>query len=482
MNNEQAASSCNACKQCAPLGACIAFKGIEGSLPMLHGSQGCATYIRRYLISHFRETMDIASSNFSEETTIFGGNKNFNTGIDNIISQYHPQVIAIASTCLAETIGEDLQRLIYEYQATHAVETGHAPSLQPTSPPKMVFASTPSYQGTHYEGFHEAVFATVKALAGSRSITKGIAGQARNDRQINLFCNLISPEDIRHLKEIVDDFSIKTMLFPDYSDTLDGVYWDSYQRIPEGGTSVEALENSANAASSLELGYILNAGGKGIKNNNVAQSAGEYLQSAFGISNFRTGLPIGIREADKFFERLSVLSGKPVPQKYQKQRGRLIDLYFDGHKYVSMKKAVIYGEEDLVVGLAAFAAEIGIKPVLCATGGESGKLKETLQETLGDLFSEEIIVGQGMTFDAMDATIRDLDLQPDLFIGNSKGYYLARKWNIPIVRSGFPIHDRIGAQHNRLLGYEGTTILFEQIVNTLLEEKQRKSSVGYKYM
>ncbi|MDR1813320.1 MAG: hypothetical protein LBR18_00510, partial [Tannerella sp.] len=34
--------SCNACKQCTPLGACIAFRGIKGSLPMLHGSQGCA--------------------------------------------------------------------------------------------------------------------------------------------------------------------------------------------------------------------------------------------------------------------------------------------------------------------------------------------------------------------------------------------------------------------------------------------------------
>jgi nitrogenase molybdenum-iron protein NifN len=463
----------NACKQCAPLGACIAFKGIEGVLPMLHGSQGCATYIRRYLISHFRETMDIASSNFSEETTIFGGNKNFNTGIENIISQYRPQVIAIASTCLAETIGEDVQRLIYEYKATHSAEAGCAPSLLP----KMVFASTPSYQGTHYEGFHEAVFATVKALA-----KKEMPNNSRPFQNLNLFCNLISPEDIRHLKEIIADFSLMTMIFPDYSDTLDGTSWDSYQRIPEGGTSIEAIENSPYALSSLELGYILNAGGKGIKSNAAAQSAGEYLQEAFGVSNFRTGLPVGIRESDKFFERLSVLSGKPVPQKYQKQRGRLVDLYFDGHKYVSMKRAVIYGEEDLVVGLAAFAAETGIKPVLCATGGESGKLKETLQEVLGDLFSDEIIVGQGMTFDAMETTIHDLNLQPDLFIGNSKGYYLARKLDIPIVRTGFPVHDRIGAQHNRLLGYEGTTILFEQIVNTLLEEKQRKSSVGYKYM
>ena len=39
----------NACKLCNPLGACLAFRGIESCVPFLHGSQGCATYIRRYL-------------------------------------------------------------------------------------------------------------------------------------------------------------------------------------------------------------------------------------------------------------------------------------------------------------------------------------------------------------------------------------------------------------------------------------------------
>ena len=56
----------NPCKVCAPLGASLAFKGVEGAVPLLHGSQGCATYIRRYLISHFREPVDIASSSFDE--------------------------------------------------------------------------------------------------------------------------------------------------------------------------------------------------------------------------------------------------------------------------------------------------------------------------------------------------------------------------------------------------------------------------------
>lgn len=456
----------NACKQCAPLGACIAFKGIEGVLPMLHGSQGCATYIRRYLISHFREPVDIASSNFSEETTIFGGNKNFNTGIDNIISQYHPKVIAIASTCLSETIGEDVRRLIHEYKMTH----GNLREL-----PEMIFASTPSFRGTHCEGFHEAVYATVSALAGV---------EGKTDRHVNLFCNFISPEDIRHLKETVSDFGIEAMIFPDYSDTLDGPSWNTCHRIPEGGTTVEALKRSGRAALSIELGHILNTGGLHgrIRNRVLPQSAGEYLQNRFDVACKRTGLPVGIRETDAFFRLLASVSGKSVPVKYEKQRGRLVDLYVDGHKYVSGKKAVIYGEEDMLVALTAFAAETGIKPVLCATGGESGKLRETLRETLGDLYSDDIIVGQGMSFERMESIIREYDLQPDLLIGNSKGYYIARKLNLPLVRTGFPIHDRIGAQHQKVLGYEGTMLLFEQVVNTLLEDRQRRSPTGYQYM
>ena len=74
--NEEYKATSNACKLCSPLGASLVFRGIENSVPLLHGSQGCSTYIRRYLISHFNEPVDIASSNFTEETAVFGGGAN----------------------------------------------------------------------------------------------------------------------------------------------------------------------------------------------------------------------------------------------------------------------------------------------------------------------------------------------------------------------------------------------------------------------
>jgi len=51
-----------------------------------------------------------------------------------------------------------------------------------------------------------------------------------------------------------------------------------------------------------------------------------------------------------------------------KERGRLVDAYIDGHKYVFGKRAVIYGETDFVAAMASFLDEIGVVPVLSATG------------------------------------------------------------------------------------------------------------------
>ena len=63
-------STTNACKMCTPMGAALVFKGIENAVPFLHGSQGCATYMRRYIISHYREPVDIASSALGEKSAV----------------------------------------------------------------------------------------------------------------------------------------------------------------------------------------------------------------------------------------------------------------------------------------------------------------------------------------------------------------------------------------------------------------------------
>jgi nitrogenase molybdenum-iron protein NifN len=441
----------NACKLCAPLGAALAFKGIEGVVPLLHGSQGCPTYIRRYLISHFREPVDIASSNFSEEAAVFGGASNLKTALDNLVRQYQPQMIGVATTCLAETIGDDVPGLLREYAAEREFAT---PTLH---------VSTPSYKGSHSEGFHATVLQTVEALTRDQK-------READTGSVNLFPGMLSPADLRHLKDILGAFELTFTLLPDYSQTLDGAQWDAYQKIPPGGTSLESIHAMKDSAASLEFGQVLAEN----------KSAGKLLNERFGIPCFSLGLPIGVQENDLFFAALEQISGRETLFKFAEARGRLIDAYVDGHKYVSGVRAAIYGEEDLVVGLAAFLAEIGIQPVLCASGGKSGNLHAALRQALPNFDNLEIQILDDADFQSIGAAAKAQGVE--LLMGNSKGYQLAREMKIPLVRVGFPIHDRFGGARILHVGYDGTQNLFDQVVNAILENRQGKSEIGYSYM
>jgi nitrogenase molybdenum-iron protein NifN len=447
MTTEPLAATQNACKLCVPLGACLALRGVEGAVPFLHGSQGCATYIRRYVISHFREPMDVAASGFSEATTVFGGGDNLRNGLRNVTRQYHPGIIGIATTCLPETIGDDVGMLLREYHPEEA------------SPPELVHVSTPSYRGTHVDGYHKTVLALAEQLAEG----------GPSDSRINVFPGMVSPADIRYLKEVFADFGAPAAILPDYSETLDGPQLDEYQKIPAGGTPREAIRGMGRAQASIELGRTLTG----------TQTAAAALEKKFGVHRRNLGWPVGVRESDRFFEAIAELTGMPVPANHDTERGRLIDSYVDGHKYVFGKRAIVYGEEDLVVGLASFLAEIGVQPVLCASGGESGRLADAVAAVTGE-YAEGIAVLQGADFATIGEVARGL--APDFLIGSSKGYALSRELDIPLIRVGFPIHDRIGGQRILHLGYRGAQQLFDAVTNTVMARAQDRSPVGYSYL
>lgn len=443
----------NPCKVCAPLGACVAFRGVEGCIPLIHGSQGCATYIRRYTISHFREPMDIASSSISEDSTVFGGTAHFSTALDNIIRQYAPAAIGICTSCLSETIGDDVGLFLREYAAAHVG----------AALPALIHTSTPSYKGTHMDGFHAATRAILACTAKAKSDTVA--------NQVNLLPGFVSPADLRYFKEILVGFGLDGILVPDYSETLDGPSWDDYHRLSEGGTPIQRLFSSANSVATLQIGRALQGGG------------GDWLEEMFSVPCRRLGMPIGVCESDAFFDALADLSGHPMPPCHALERGRLIDSYVDGHKYLFGKRAVVYGEEDMVIGLAALLSEIGINPVLCATGGVSGRFSEQVCAVTGDaqrLFPGEMEILSDTDHDTILA--RAEALKPDIIIGNSKGYKAARKLGVPLVRVGFPIHDRIGGQRQLHVGYRGTQNLFDLICNALMQAKQDNSPIGFMYV
>jgi nitrogenase molybdenum-iron protein NifN len=307
--------------------------------------------------------------------------------------------------------------------------------------PTFIHASTPSYAGSHAEGFHNTVLAAVKTLSTF----------SQHEDTLALLPGMVSPADVRYLKEILDDFKQEAIVFPDYSETLDNVYTSEYQLIPSGGTPIASIQRLGNAKAVIQLGTSFNKL-PGKNREGGVQTAGEWLESTHFVPLHTLPLPIGIEATDAFMAVLEKTTGKPQPEKYLKERGRLLDSYVDAHKYVFGKKVLIYGEPDLVAALSSWTKEIGMEP----------------------------FAFEGADFETMREHCETI--QPDLLLGNSKGYYIARERDIPLVRLGFPIHDRMGANRIEHLGYRGTQQLFDRVVNALLEYKQDHSPIGYKYL
>ncbi|MGE4520212.1 MAG: nitrogenase component 1 [Desulfobacteraceae bacterium] len=447
---ENHVSTTNACKMCTPMGASLAFRGVKGSMPFIHGSQGCATYMRRYIISHFREPADIASSSLGEKHAVFGGAPNLKKGILNVTEKYNPEMIGIASTCLTETIGDDLKMITTEFLSEFA----------DLDLPHLVTVSTPSYSGTHLNGWKLAVRSMIEKFAGSSPALTA-------DNTINIFPNFLSPADIRLLSGIFREYGLKTMILPNISDTLDSPSWEEYINIPEGGTSVNEIALSHRSKASIELGYF-----------HKGESAGSYLEENFSVKNYNLLPPVGMRATDVLLSAIEEITGLERPQRFVNERGRLIDALVDGHKYINFKKALVYGDEDFVVSMVSFLCETGVKPVIAASGGKADLRKRI--EAICEGFCPCPLVLEDSDFDTIE--IAAADIKPDLMIGNSKGFKISKKLGIPLIRAGFPIHDRFGGQRIITTGYEGALSLLDLIVNTAITTLQEETRVGYGYM
>lgn len=432
----------NPCKMCMPMGVVNATYGIKGCITILHGSQGCSTYIRRHMATHYNEPIDIASSSLTEQGTVYGGEENLIKGLENLIKLYNPEVIAIATTCLSETIGEDISRIAKTFLENHPYEKV-----------KLISISSPGYGGTQFGGYFNAL----------RAIAQNIEMKTEKNNKINIVTGPISPADTRKLKEILSDFDIDYILLPDISENLDDVHKKVYNRLPQNGTSIEELKLMGGARLTIELAVFID------ENNSV----GEYLESNYNVKNIRINIPRGLRDTDKFMKVLSEVSGKDIPEKYVKERGRYLDAMIDSHKYNAEARVAIFGEPDFVYSTVRMALENGIMPVLVATGDVCEDIKDKLYYEIKAL-AEALFVDEFEIID--DADFVDIEnyvvkFNANVLIGSSDGRRIEETHKIPLIRVAFPIHDRVGGQRILSIGYEGSLNLSDNITNTILDRK-----------
>lgn len=427
----------NQCHMCMPLGGVVAFKGIENTMVLVHGSQGCSTYMRLANVEHFHEPVDIASSSLNEKQTIYGGEKNLRKALDNVIRVYQPKVLGILTTCLAETMGEDMDRIIRTYLHDN-----------PATGVDIIPVATPSYGGTHSEGF----------WAATRAVIAHYARPCEQHNRINVIIPHISPADIREIKRILTLMDVQYTLIPDYSLTLDRPYGGKYQKIPDGGTSPADIATMPGAPVTIQFGQTCPD----------ALSPGLYLEQQFGVRLINLPIPIGLDNVDQFIAALSGISGNTVPHSLALERGWLMDGMADAHKCNAEGRPVIYGEPELVLALTCVCVENGAEPAVIASGSPHSTLRQRLIPILADLAEQPILIEEADFAAIEHAAVRT---EATIGVGHSGGKFLTERHGIPVTRVGYPIHDRIGGQRIFSSGYTGTLAFLDRFTNTLLEKK-----------
>ncbi|WP_292368471.1 nitrogenase component 1 [Methanoregula sp. UBA64] len=427
----------NQCTMCMPIGGVVAFKGIENAMVLIHGSQGCSTYMRLFNVEHFNEPVDIASSSLNEKQTIHGGEANLKKAMDNVIRVYQPKVLGVLTTCLAETMGEDIDRIVASY-----IEERKLTGID------IVPVPTPSYSGTHAEGYWAAI----------RRIVAYYARPAQSHRRINVIVPNISPADLREIQRILGLMGIEYTLLPDISLTLDRPYGGKYQKIPTGGTPTTAIAEMTGAPVTLQFGSTCP--------DNL--SPGKYLENEFHVPLVNLPLPIGLKNMDLFIATLAEISGKAVPDELVLERGWLMDAMADAHKYDADGVPVLYGEPELVYALTSVLSENGALPAVIATGSKNSILARLLAPVTADADTAPALIEEADFAAIEEAAIRT---GANIAIGHSGGKLLTERHDIPLLRIGYPIHDRMGGQRILSVGYRGTLAFLDSFTNTLLGHK-----------
>ena len=175
LNFQRQALTVNPAKACQPLGAVFAANGFKGTLPFVHGSQGCVAYYRSHFSRHFKEPTSCVSSSMTEDAAVFGGLNNMVDGLANSYNLYKPEMIAVLTTCMAEVIGDDLDAFIKT-----AKQKGSVPNEF-----DVPFAHTPAFVGRHITGYDNALQGRRLALLLDRG-EGSTAGASRFERQDQL--------------------------------------------------------------------------------------------------------------------------------------------------------------------------------------------------------------------------------------------------------------------------------------------------------
>ncbi|MEH2702873.1 MULTISPECIES: nitrogenase iron-molybdenum cofactor biosynthesis protein NifN [Rhizobium] len=415
----------NPLKSSQPLGAAFAFLGVDGAIPLLHGSQGCTSFALALLVRHFNEAIPLQTTAMNEAAIIVGGADRLEEAILSLKARSRPRLIGICTTASVEARDEDVAGDVENIKRRRAIE------LVGT---EVIVANTPDFDGAIEEGWSKAVTAVIEAIARPDK-------QYRNPRKIAILPGWnLTVADIEHLRETAVSFGLDPVILPDVSGALDGSIPEEWMPTTYGGTKVEEIRDLGATMQCIAIGEHM-------------RRPAEALQRLTGVPYVLFRSLTGLENVDRFIRVLAAMSRKQTPLNVRRNRMQLQDAMLDGHFHMAGKKIAIASEPDQLFQLSDFLTAMGAEIAAAVTTTGTSKALEMVP-------AKTVKVGDLSDLESLAATA-------DLIVTHSHGREAAKRLGIPLMRLGLPMFDRVGSQHKLTILYRGTRDVIFDLANII---------------
>lgn len=402
------------------LGAIIAAQGFDKSTAILHGAQGCSFLSKVLLIKHFREPIALASSRLFTEDVVLGSEDKLKDTVKNTLK--NAEVVVVLSTALTEVKGDDIKRAVKDVKSDSTLNDY-----------ALVEVSSPDYDGGLQEGYKKTLTALLKETLPKHplSVKDKVSGQ------INIIagCHLTA-RDFVELRDVVQSFGLKPIFIPDLG-ALDGSR-QGFSELSVGGTTLQMLREACFSEISLVIGPSLYV---------VKDSPAELLSERCAVQYVGFDSLQSLSEIDRFFETLKAISGKSIPERYIRQRARLVDALRDAHFYLASKKAIIALEADHAIAMSCLLQDVAMRVPLA--------ILPNMDDT-AELVKAEVVT---------EGSLRDIEMQADVLISNSHAEDTAKRLGMPLYQVGFPSYKVIGITHKETILYNGALQTINELAN-----------------
>ena len=402
--------SMNQLKHSQPMGAHLAFLGVDGCMPLMHGAQGCASFSKVFFTRHFCDPIAVQTTAVNDITAVIdGGEYSIGEAIKNITQKVQPQLIGLFTTGMTETKGDDIKGVVRSFKDKR----------------KIVYANTPDFEGGLESGWAKAVEAMIAQLVQPSPTKK--------EKKVLILPHVsMSAYEVQQLKDALDSLGCQTYALPDMSTSMDGHLGLKQGALSSGGISVEQIENLGNSQAVISVGQSM-------------KKCGEVFSTLHNAKHFHFNALSGLQNCDDFYaQMLAYTQNEKPPQRVRQWRQRLQDAMLDTHFVMGSNKFVIALEPDQSYALEQAMSECGAQCSIIAPQRSSHGYK------VGDF-----------------EDIEDALTQNDALVTNFHGHRICKENKKVHILRGFPNYEEIGNQLKSDILYEGTARLLFEVANAV---------------